>query len=359
MKIAFFAYPHFRFPPKSFGPIQTVVSNIVKGLAKRGGYDITVFATGNSDLPAKIIPIKETPDISDKTVPDVKIYEFLALGELIKRRNDFDLISSHVGFHLLPFAKLFSCPIIVNLQGSYDNPNYYKFFEKYKNDAFFVTISDSQREYLPELNFIDTVYHGIEINDFPFNHQPKKDQLAFLGRIDPTKGVAEAVQVALKSGLKLEIRGPQTGQTKEIEKYINEKIQPFVDNRKIVFLGEASNEEKLRLLRGSLALLFPINQKEPFGLVMIEAMACGTPVIAFGLGSVPEVIKDGETGFIVKPDDIDGMVKAVKKIYAMPEKEYQQMRWNCRKHVEENFTVGKMVDGYERVYKRILIKEHQ
>jgi glycosyltransferase involved in cell wall biosynthesis len=204
-KIAVFAYPHYKCPPEGYGPMQEVQANIVKGLAKTGKYEIDAYATGNSSLPANIISVKETPISEDTTVPDPKIYELLSIGELINRKDEYDLISSHVGFHLLPFAKLFSCPLLINLQGDYDNKHYYNLFEKYKDDAYFITVSDSQREYLPQLNYAGTVYHGIELDKYEFNERTDRTQLGFLGRTDPVKGMGDAIQAALKTELVLSI----------------------------------------------------------------------------------------------------------------------------------------------------------
>ena len=353
IRIAFFAYPHYRFPPDGYGPMQTVVSDIVEALSRNKNYEITVFATGDSKLPAKIICVKDTPDLSDKTVPDARIYEFLALGKLISQKEQFDIISSHVGFHILPFAKLFSCPILVNLQGDYSNSHYYYFFHHYRQDANFVTISNFQRSYLPNLNYAGTVYHGIKLDDFSYNNKPDMSQLAFLGRTDPVKGLGDAIQVALESNLKL-IAGAKTTNSELAKQYYIKKVEPYIDNKRIVFLGEIGNKKRNELLSNSLALLFPINWNEPFGLVMVEAMACGTPIIAYNCGSVSEIIEDGKTGFIIRPGDVKGMIHAIKKIKSMPSDEYQKMRQNCRKRVESNFTSEKMVENYIKIYHKVL-----
>ncbi len=354
IKIAFFAYPHYKCPPNGYGPMQTVITEIVKELSKDDRYDITVYATGDSKLPVKIIPIKESSDILDKSVPDIKIYEFLALGELLKRRNDYDLISTHVGFHILPFAEYVKCPIIANLQGNYNNPHYYKIFREYSQSCNFVTISNYQREYLPNLKYAGTVYHGIDAHVYNYSENEfESNKLCFLGRTDPQKGLADAVEVALATNLDLEI-GAKISLTEEASEYFSKKVKPHIDNKKIKFLGEVDLSQKKKLLKTSKALLFPINWDEAFGLVMIEAMACGTPVIAYNRGSVSEIIEDGKTGFVIEKGNIKKMVDATNVINSMSEEEYKKMRQNCRSRFEELFTSEKMVQGYKNIYEKLL-----
>ena len=350
MKIGVFAYPHYRTPPEKYGPIQTVTYGLIRELAKRG-HKVTAFASGDSDIPCKKISVKETPDMDDHTVPDAKIYEQASLQELLKYRESFDVLSSHVSFHILPLLELLNYPVAVNLQGTYTNPHYKKVFYYYK-EANFVSISNKQREQLPDLNYVATVYHGIELDKFSFNLRPK-EQLGFLGRTNPLKGLDVAIKVAKETNQKL-IIGAREDKDELSRKFFAEKIEPQIDNKSIVWLGERDAKEKVELLKNSKALIFPINWEEAFGLVMIEAMACGTPVIGFRRGSVPEVVVEGKTGFICPAGNIGAMRKAVEKIFEMTDEEYQEMRKNCRRHVEENFTVEKMVDGYERVYQQLV-----
>lgn len=351
MKIGILAYPHYSLPPKQYGPMQTVASEIAEGLFKRG-HEVTTFATGDSKIPGKIIVVKDTPVMEDLTVPDHRIYEYVTINKLLEHKDDFEILSSHISFHILPFIKFLKYPVIVNLQGDYSNPHFRKIFELYKG-AYYVSISNRQRDFLPGLNYVATVYHGIKIEDFPFSDHPH-NQIAFLGRTSPVKGLDVAIEVAKKANIKLVI-GARQDPNPIAEKFYQEKILPQVDGKKVVWLGELGQIEKTKLLQQSKVLVFPINWEEAFGLVMIEAMACGTPVVAFRRGSVPEIIKDGKTGFICSPNDIEAMVRAVKKIYEMPEDEYRLMRRNCRRHVEENFTVEKMVSGYEKVYQKVII----
>lgn len=351
MKIGILAYPHYDFPPNGYGPMQLIACELAEGLAKRD-YQVSIFATANAKLSKniKIIPTKDTSVSSDPSVPDPKIYEFVTIQKLIEHRNNFDILSSHIGFHILPFIEFLNYPVIVNLQGDYSNEHYYNFVKSY--DAYFVSISKSQQRELPRVNFSGCVYHGINLKKFPFKEK-SGDYLSFLGRVSPVKGIDVAIKVAASTNLPLRIGAKYDKNNPDQNQYYNRNIKPYLNN-KIKFLGEQNFSQKINLLSGSRVLVFPIKWQEAFGLVMVEAMACGTPVVAFNRGSVPEIIKDGETGYICPPDDIGAMVKAVKKIYQMPVSEYQGMRKNCRQHVEENFTIEKMVDGYEKVYKNVI-----
>lgn len=352
-KICFFSYPHYRIPPLGYGPIQNVINEIVIELSKSNSFDITVFATGDSSVPAKIIPIKETSDVKDETVPDVKIYEFLAIGELLRRKDDFDLISSHVGFHLLPFAEMFSCPLIVNLQGDYSNLHYIKLFEKYKKSAQFVTVSNFQRSYLPDLNYAANIYHGVDIDNFVYYKDAPRNSFVFIGRTDPKKGLGDAVEATVKTGSNL-IIGARETPAKEAKQYFEDKVKPYIDNKKIKFLGEVDAIIRNKLMSESTALIFPSYYNEAFGLVMIEAMACGTPVIAYKKGPVPEIVEDGKTGFLVEEADVKGIAEAIKKINKLTQEDYSTMRNNCRKRVEEKFTSKEMVKQYIKLYNNLL-----
>ena len=215
--------------------------------------------------------------------------------------------------------------------------------------------------------FIDTVYNGTDLSHYPFQDVPS-DYLLFMGRIRKEKGLHHAIAVSLRLNIPLEIGAPVLN-IQDSDEYFYKQIRPYLDNPLIGEPGFLEGKNKILLYRQARLLLFPIEWEEPFGLVMTEAMACGTPVIAFARGSVPEVVVDGVTGFIVnsseedkrgdwiiKKTGIEGLVEAVNKIYSMGEKEYREMRFACRRHVEEKFSVEKMVEGYEQVYQRILNK---
>lgn len=349
-RIGILTYPYYSFPPKKYGPMQVVASELSSGLASRG-YDVTTFATGDSKLPGKIISVKETGAVDDPTVPGTKIYEFLTYQKLLENRNSFDILSSHITFHILPFVEFLNYPVVINLQSDYSNLHFQKIFYPYKH-YYYVSLYDRQREFLPDLNYVGTVPHGVEITKFIYNEIPK-DQFAFLGRTAPVKGLDIAIEVAKKAEVKLLI-GARRDPSLEAEEFYEQKVKPQIDNKNIIWLGELGEKEKIDLLRSSKALIFPINWEEAFGLVMIEAMACGTPVIAYNRGSVSEIVEDGITGFICPPNDKNALEEKIKKINNLSQDEYMKMRKNCRKRVEEKFTVEKMVEGYEKIFEKVL-----
>ncbi len=260
------------------------------------------------------------------------------------------------------FQELLNKKIITTLHGPLNLSYQNIVFEKYK-DSFYISISNNQRKDLPELNFIKTIYNGIDINDFPFQEKPNSDRMLFFARFSPEKGAYEAIKTATITKRKLTLAAKVD--SSDLEYY--QKNKSLLENENIKFEGEVDKNQKAYYYENSKLLISPICWEEPFGLMFTESMACGTPVVAFARGSVPEIIKDGETGFIVNPSDddirgnwiikktgIEGLCEAVEQIYSMPEKQYLEMRRACRAHVEKHFTVERMVDEYEKVYQEIL-----
>ena len=357
MKIAYYCSNRTVFPPPKdiVAANAQVMSDIVNEMIKRG-HDVTVYASkGSAVRGAKIVDLGLPPHELDyayqgeEWVKDLHIgYRLLYISELISNSEQFDLIHLHVGRAIFgePFLKFAKCPVIFTLHESLvpDLAPLMNFYKKAK----LVSISNAQRKTIPSLNYIATIYHGININDYKFNPNSNKG-FVFLSRISKEKGVEFAIKTVRKADAQLDIYGPGE------ERYLKSSVLPFV-NKRIRYHGAVKrySSEWFKAYSETKAFLFPIQWEEPFGLVMIEAMAIGTPVIAFNRGSVSEIIKDGETGFIIKPNDIDGMAEAVKKIQRMPDSEYQKMRKDCRKHVEENFTVKKMVSEYEKVYHKLI-----
>lgn len=365
MKIASFVSGLYTIPPPTgtiFAPMD-IASMIATSMAKRG-HDVTVYAPAKSRIPnVKVInhdlePLKQNrqsiyyensiSDVSKGIIETIWDQYLIAKMILDSGEVNFDIFHLHTCHQSFPLA--LSHPHIPFIYTVHDSIKPWRrdlFSMYYSPNQLFVSISDAQRKVIPSLQFIATIYNGINLNDFPFSDQ-SQSFLLNAGRIMSRKGVKEAIDIAMKVKKKLVIIGPH-----DEEKYWEEKIKPKL-NRSIKYYSYKPRKKLYNDYQNAKAFLFPIQWDEPFGLVMIEAMACGTPVVAFRRGSVPEVVKDGETGFICPPGDMKCMVQAVKRIYDMPEEKYKQMRRACREHVERNFTVEKMVDGYERVYERVI-----
>jgi len=347
MKIALIAPLEESVPPKKYGGTELIVNYLAQSLPDKG-HEVFLFASGDSKTKAKLIPIFQRPIRTEKFASDIKIRDalkYLGVAKIIKelKKIKVDLIHNHIGWRFLPFANLFNCPTLTTLHGpltfSYQRFVYGK-FKKYP----FVSISNSQRKPFLNLNYAATVYNGIDLKSFHFNKNPKGKYLAFLGRMSPEKGPLEAIKIAKEAGFKIKLAAKIDAVDKE---FFESKIKPLLDGKQVEVLGEIGPKEKSNFLREAFCLLAPMQWEEPFGLFMIESMACGTPVIAFDRGSAGEVVKDGKTGFVVK--NIEQAVSALKKIN-------QIKREDCRKWVEENFTAEKMVDNYERVYQKVLNK---
>jgi len=353
MKIALLAPFEESVPPEKYGGTELIVYYLAQILSRK--HSVFLLATGDSKTKAKLMPIFPRSIRKEKMSQDVKIRDSLKyIGiakviEIIKKINP-DIIHNHIGWRFLPFVSLVKAPVITTLHGPLNIPYQQFVYGKFK-DLPFVSISNAQKKSFPMLNFVATIYNGIDIKQFHFNDEPKGNYFAFLGRMSPEKGPVQAIQTAKKSGVKLKMYAKVDIVDKE---YFERKVKPLIDGRKIKFPGEIGQKEKSKFLRNAKALLCPIQWEEPFGLFMIEAMACGTPVIAFNRGSVQEIVKHEKTGFICRPNDLNSMVKAIKKICQMPKKEYQKMRFLCREHVEKNFTAERMVSDYEDIYYQIL-----
>lgn len=361
MKIVQIAPFEESVPPKKYGGVELVIYNIVQELVRKG-HQVYLIASGDSQTKAKLLPVFPKTLRTYTEAQDMKTRDslkFIGVGKVLEylKNIDADIIHNHLGWRLLPFSQIIKMPIITTLHGPLHIDYQKLVYGKFKKNKY-ISISKNQKESFPSLNYIGTVYNGIDLKKFQFSVKAK-DYLAFLGRMSPEKGPVEAIKSAKRSGFKLKMAAKIDVVDKDFFKI---KVSPLINHKQIDFLGEVNHKRKAELLKNAKALLCPIQWREPFGLFFIEAMACGTPVIAFNRGSVPEIIKDGETGFIVAPfnkkakPNIEGFVKAIKKIYQMPETEYKKMRYNCRKHVEKNFSLEKMTSEYEKIYYRILKK---
>ena len=347
LKIALLAPFEESIPPKKYGGTELIVYHLAQELTKRK-HKVYLIAAGDSKTKAKLFPIfpkalRTYPKAQNLKSRDA--LKFIGLGKVLEYLKNIkpDIIHNHIGWRFLPFAHLFKALTVTTLHGPL-NIDYQKMVYGSFSNAYYISISNNQRIPFQKLNYIGTVYNGIDVNKFPFSKK-KGRYLAFLGRMSPEKGPVQAIHIAKKTKFKFKIAAKVDTVDKE---FFEKKVLPLIDGKKIEFLGEVNNKEKLKLLKNAAALLCPIQWREPFGLFFIEAMACGTPVIAFRRGSVPEIIKHGKTGFIVK--NIKQAINVVKKIDQIDRKE-------CRKHVKKNFSIEKMVDEYEKLYYKILEKK--
>ena len=337
MKVGILAPIAWRTPPLKYGPWEQVASNITEGLIKKG-VDVTLFATGNSRTDAKLQYVSETAYAEDPGL-DPKVWECLHISNIMEQASKFDIIHNNFDFLPLTYSRLIETPIVTTIHG-FSSQNIIPVYKKYNSNNFYVSISNSDRS--PELDYIATVYNGIDSKGFTFNPNPK-DYLLFFGRIHPEKGTWESIQIAKKANKKLIISG-----LIQDESYFEEKVKPFINDTDIIYVGNSGPKERDKLLGEAAALLHPISFDEPFGLSVAEAMFCGTPVIAFKRGSMPELINHSETGFLV--NSVEEAVESLNKINSINRKQ-------CREWAFSNFSLEKMVEGYFDVYKQILHKK--
>ena len=334
MKIAILSPIAWRTPPRKYGPWEQVASNITEGLIEKG-IDVTLFATGDSITKGKLESICERSYAEDTSL-DPKVWECLHISHLMEQADKFDLIHNNFDFLPLTYSRLIKTPMVTTIHG-FSSQKILAVYKKYNSTNFYVSISNSDRS--PELDYIATVYNGINTNEFTYCPVPK-DYLLFFGRIHPEKGAAESIQIAKQSKRKLIISG-----LIQHQEYFDSKIKPFINDDDIIYVGNSGPKERDKLLGEAYALIHPISFEEPFGLSVAESMLCGTPVIAFNKGSMPELIFDGKTGFLVHT--IDEAVEAVNKIKSIDRK-------YCREFAVANFSRQKMIEGYLEVYKNIL-----
>lgn len=340
MRIAQVAPLWERVPPPAYGGIELVVGLLTDELVRRG-HEVTLFASGDSISLAKLVSVHPRALRLDSSVKEYNIYEMLQLIAVYERADEFDIIHSHMGCTSLPYAKLMKAPTVHTLHGVF-TPDNEKMF-KYAKVQPYVSISDAQRETKLGLNYVSTVYNGIDVSSYKFYPQPDEPPyLAFLGRMSPEKGPHLAIEIAKTAGWRLKMAGKVDVVDQE---YFAKEVKPFIDGKQIEYLGEANHQQKNALMGGAVATLFPITWREPFGLVMVESMASGTPVIAMRLGSTPEVIAHGKTGFLCS--NVEECISAIAKVPDLD-------RYACRQYVQDRFSMEAMTDGYEEVYRQIL-----
>jgi glycosyltransferase involved in cell wall biosynthesis len=339
MRIAQVAPLYECVPPKLYGGTERIVSYLTEELVRQG-HDVTLFASGDSMTQANLIPVCPKALRLDTHCVDQLAHHVRMLEAVVAHQNDFDIIHFHIDYLHLPLARMMNWTTLTTMHGRLDIPDLVPLYREFREMPV-SSISNSQREPLPWLNWQGTVHHGLPINQYEFS--PKSNSyLAFLGRTSPEKGLDEAIAIAQKAGMPLKIGAKVDNADLE---YFDTQIRPLLEQSDIEFLGEIGFPEKNELLGGATALLFPIRWPEPFGIVMIEAMACGTPVIAYTQGSVNEVLEDGITGALVA--DRDEAASAVQEIGYLD-------RALCRRRFEERFSAKTMSTQYVRMYQALL-----
>jgi glycosyltransferase involved in cell wall biosynthesis len=334
MRIAVLAPVAWRTPPRHYGPWEQVAFNISEGLVK-SGIDTTVFATKDSFTTGKLDGIIEKGYEEDKT-QDAKVLECMHISYVMEQASKFDLIHNHFDFLPLTYSRLIATPMLTTIHG-FSSPQIIPVYKRYNDINYYVSISNADRN--PSLKYLATIYHGIQAQEFEYVETPQ-DYLIYLGRIHPDKGTNEAIAIAKASKKKLIIAG-----IIQHAEYFRERVEPFIDGDQIVFLGHAGPEKRKELLGNAIALLHPIYFSEPFGLSVAESMFCGTPVIAFNRGSMPELIENGISGFLV--NNLEEAVNAVNVIG-------QINRRKCYEYATAKFSYDEMIDKYIKAYQSIL-----
>jgi glycosyltransferase involved in cell wall biosynthesis len=339
MHIAMLSPIAWRTPPRHYGPWESMVSHLTEGLVSRG-FNVTLFATGDSETSGKLHAVCPRGYEEDRSIMS-KVWECLHISELFEHAEEFDIIHNNFDFLPLTYTGLITTPVVTTIHG-FSSPGILPVYKKYNSKVFYVSISEADRS--PELDYIKTIHHGIDINQFDFQPEPD-DYLLFFGRIHHDKGAREALDIARACDKRLILAG-----IIQDEAYYHQHIEPHLDDNNVVYAGSVGPFKRNQLLGKATALLHPINFNEPFGLSVIESMACGTPVIAYNRGSMPELIEDGGNGFLV--NTAKEAIDAVARIYEIE-------RASCRRRVEQNFTANHMVDKYIQVYETVLEKTLQ
>lgn len=334
MRIAMIAPIAWRTPPRHYGPWELVTSLLTEALVARG-VDVTLFATQDSITAATLAGVVPAPYSEDPSI-DAKVWEFSHLAHVFERAGEFDLIHNQADFPAHAFSGLVDTPMVTTIHG-FSSDRILPMYAPYQDRVNYVAISDADRH--PSLRYAATIHHGIPLDDFPFD-PTGSDDLLFFGRMHPDKGAADAVAAARASGRRLHMAG-----IVQDDRYWREEVEPHIDGEQIVYHGAVGGKARTDLLGGSRALLHLIGFDEPFGLSVVEAMACGTPVIAYNRGSMPELIDHGVNGFLV--DTLDQAIAAIDRVGEID-------RADCRRIVAERFSVEAMAERYHALYTSIL-----
>ena len=326
-------------PPKHYGGTERIVAYLTEELV-RLGYKVTLFASGDSVTNAELVPVCQQSFRHNKRAKDYLSLEVLLMDHVMQRAGEFDVIHFHTGCLHYLISRHLTVPHVTTLHGRLDTPELLRLYERFR-DMPMISISNSQRTPWPCANWQGTIYHGLPKDLFRFHPEPG-EYLAFLGRASPEKRVDRAIEIAKRVGMPLKIAAKVDPADR---RYFKQQIEPLLNDSHIEWLGEISDKDKDEFLGSAYALLFPIDWPEPFGLVMIESMACGTPVVAYECGSVPEVMEDGVTGFIVR--DVDDAAKGVNRIRDLS-------RARCREVFEKRFAAERMANDYLEIYNRLV-----
>ncbi len=339
MRIAQVAPLYESVPPRYYGGTERVVSWLTEKLVSLG-HDVTLFASADSVTNARLLPACKKALRLHAECIDPVAHHVSMIEKAFAQSEEFDIIHFHVDYLHFSRSRRERIPSLTTLHGRLDISDLVPLYREFR-DVPVVSISDSQRKPLPWVNWVGTVHHGMPTNALPFYEEPGR-YLAFLGRVSPEKGLDQAIRIAMQAGMPLKIAAKIDRADSE---YFRRKIKPLLQHPLVEFIGEIGNAEKGKFLGEAAALLFPIDWPEPFGLVMIEAMACGTPVIAYPRGSVREVIRDGVNGYIVQ--DTDEAVRAVDRVAQLD-------RTQCRQYFELNFSDDRMAEQYVNIYQELI-----
>jgi glycosyltransferase involved in cell wall biosynthesis len=322
-------------PPPGYGPWEQIAFNIADGMRRRG-LDVTLFATGNSHFEGRlayVVPV----GLNEDPALDGGVFEALHIGELFARAREFDLIHNNFDWKPMTYALASDAPPMLTTIHGFSSPQILAAYYACARRSFFCSISKADRD--PGLEYLGTTYNGIDPKEFTFNARPG-DYLAFLGRFHPEKGTHLAIEIARRAGVRLKMAA-----IPHDERYFREQVEPHIDGDRVQFLGAVAREARNELLSNALALVHMTTRPERFGLTMVEAMACGTPVLGARMGSIPEIVVDGVTGFLCA-----GVDAAVAKVPSLASLD----RRACRAHVEAEFSAERMIDRYLEVYGRAL-----
>lgn len=332
-------------PTKGYGGIEKMASVLTEGLAERG-HDVTLFASGDSQTSAQLDAVSAVSleGLNEQERYRANDLTALHIAHAYNRQDEFDVFIDHIKYISLAAANQARLPVVSPLHMAID-PYNAQLFQECQN-VNYVAISEAQRRDYPEIPIADVIHNGLELDKLPFGEYPSSDgYLLYVGRITPIKGTHTAIKVAKELGMPLVIAAMLDESSRYVMDYYEAEVKPHLDGNQVRYIGEVTEEERNELMANATAMVHPVAWPEPFGLTLIESMACGCPVVAFDQGSIPELVKPGTSGFITQ--DVDGMIAAVRKIASID-------RRKCREYALENFNADKMVDKYENLLYRIV-----